>query len=337
MLKRYFIKRLVFFLVGGLFIWGLTSCNKYIESSIDELYIDSEFPQNEEFAISYDTPSCYQNNNNEYELHISFKLLNKLYTTQKYKISDFIIIRNKTNASYSVTTNLFYSVLEIDGELSNSFTFRAVLPSSINDEEYDLKFKINSNEFLIHLWEMPDELREDEMVSYYVDGELVSTQTVKWKRTIRDSFLYETKNNEYYCNTWYKDEKCSNMFSFSTLITENISLYGKKRSSLNWATSSSDVYSFLYGINHIPSNKILVIPSTYLNKEICIGNYAIRNMILSKIYIPITVHKIYNGNFYGIGNATIHYEGNEKEWKKLFFLEGDIITKNVIFNSKYDN
>ena len=63
----------------------------------------------------------------------------------------------------------------------------------------------------------------------------------------------------------------------------------------------------------------MVVESTYLNKEICIGNYAFyRNSEIREIYLPTTVHQIYNGNFLGCGNlTTIYFAGNQEQWEAI--------------------
>ena len=81
----------------------------------------------------------------------------------------------------------------------------------------------------------------------------------------------------------------------------------------------------------------MIIPDKYLNKEICINLYAIKDIKVSKIYIPKTVHTIYLGNFTGLGNVTIYYEGTEEQWKSLFYSSSSIVTKNVVYNTAYSN
>ena len=78
----------------------------------------------------------------------------------------------------------------------------------------------------------------------------------------------------------------------------------------------------------------MTLPRTYLGKELAIGNFAIKNINVSKIYIPNTVHKIYSGNFTGLGDAIIYYEGTEAEWKSLFYSQSSIVTNNVVYNTK---
>ena len=100
---------------------------------------------------------------------------------------------------------------------------------------------------------------------------------------------------------------------------------------------SSETYSYVSGINYVPSNGVLIIPDKYQNKETCIYLNAIKDINVSKIYVPKTVHTIYLGNFTGIGNATIYYEGTEAEWKSLFLSSSSIVTNNVVYNTTHSN
>ena len=174
-------------------------------------------------------------------------------------------------------------------------------------------------------------------MNYYISNTLVKTDIVKDKRKIESLYVYESSDNLSYCNTWYTDENRRNQFQASTPITVDINLYEYPSSNIKWTSLSSDAYSFVTGINHIPSNGVLIIPDKYLNKEICINLYAIKDIKVSKIYIPKTVHTIYLGNFTGLGNVTIYYEGTEEQWKSLFYSSSSIVTKNVVYNTAYSN
>ena len=106
---------------------------------------------------------------------------------------------------------------------------------------------------------------------------------------------------------------------------------------IKWSGLTGDRYSYISGINHIPSNGVLIIPEKYKNKDLAISNYAIKDVNLIKIYVPNTVRVIYSNNFKNINNATIYYDGTEEEWLSLFYSSSNIVTANVIYNVKYEN
>lgn len=297
------------------------------------LYTDSEPIETESIIITSRSPICYGGNN--YALSLHFVITNKELKTNYYSIKNVKLIKENTNVEYSVSVR--DTEISLDAELSYQLTFSATIPSSIVTDHYKLSFELNAYEITYYLYETPDELRVDRTVRYYVSNQLIQTVTVKDKHQLDSLYVYETEDHMYYCDTWswYINQTYETTFSISTPITKDIDLYGKLTANLSWLTTGSDVYSFINGVNHVPSNGILLIPETLQGKQLCISNYAIRNLDVSKIYIPKTVHTIYSGNFTGLGQAIIYYEGSEAEWRALFYNPSDVVTTNVIYNTKY--
>ena len=343
-MRKGFIKTLLLVYILGIFI-GLTSCDK---TSIDsgsentktdinskDIYLDSDPIENDSFKLTMESNYCTSKSDN-YSLSVYFSIVNKEYSTKQFNIKNATLTKVSTNAVYTVNYNKSVS---IEAELTSKISFFSNIPSSIKDDEYKLFFEIESYKVTFYLYETPDSLRIDRKITYYINDYLnskeVHTETVKDKRKISSFYTYESSDNRYFCNTWYTDPDFSTIFKLDTVIKEDISLYGRIRSNLEWTTLSSDAYSFITGINHLPSNGILVIPPRYLNKEICIGMYAIKDINVREIYIPKTVHVIYSGNFTGIGDAIVYYEGTEAEWKALFYIQSDIYAKNIVYNTKY--
>lgn len=351
-MRKTAIKFLVFIvlLIG---VVGVTACDKKDDSNTTNdgtinnsngknnlnsneyvLYTDSNPIENDKVKIVADKPYCSGNDN--YSLTVRFTITNKEYATKSFEFKNMKLIKESTGAQYTAGGYLVFSnKIEIEAELNKSYTIASTIPSSINTDKYKLTFSINDYKITYYFYETPDDLREDRKVTYYVASEQVKTTTVKDGRAITDNYVYESSDYMYYCNEWYLDSKYQNKLYSTTLIKEDTNLYGRKTSSLRFATTSTDVYSMLNGVDHVPSNKILVIPEKYFNKEICIGLYAIKNIDVEKIYIPKTVHTIYSGNFTGIGNATIYYEGTEEEWKALFYFSSNIVTTRVVYNTRY--
>ena len=299
------------------------------DSNGESIYLDNNPIEDDKIKLEFSNPRCYSMTN--YSLDLSISITNKEHEKKNYNIQNVELIKESTSAKYTVNYN---SYVEIEAEMKYSLSFSANIPSDIKVDKYKLTFSINSNNYTYYLYEKPDELRVDRTINYYIAGSVVKTDTVKDGRTISNIYTYESSDYSSYCEEWYLDSSHSTKVSSSTIIKENTNLYGVASPSIKLSTFSSDIYSFVNGINHVPSNGILILPEKYLNKELAIGNYAIRNITVSKIYIPKTVHKIYGGNFTGIGNATIYYEGTETEWKALFNMQSDIIIKNVVYNTK---
>lgn len=309
----------------------LTACgNVIIQNVYKTIYTDSNPIDDKKIKISFEKPRC-SGGNNDYSLSINANLKNNEYETRTYKIKNVVLIKEATTAEYTVSHR---NSITVEAEMKTTLSFSAKIPSSIEQDKYKLVLDINEINITYYLYEMPDELRENRKISYIISGKVVKEDTIKDGRTITNTFVYESSDNLNYCSQWFLDSEFKNQLNSTTVIKEDTKFYGIETSNFKWMSLSSDVYSFVNGVNHIPSNGILIIPSKYLNKEICIGNYAIRNINVKKIFIPKTTHVIYGGNFTGIGNAKIYYEGTETEWKKIFYNQSSAITENVIFNAK---
>ena len=305
------------------------------DNNSEDIYLDNAVVENDSFKLELKSNYCTSQSSN-YSLSLYFDLLNKEYITKTFDIKNVKLVKVSTNAEYTVN---YSKNVSIEAELTRSISFSVTIPSDIKTDEYKLSFEIESYKVTFYLYETPDSLRVDRKVTYYINDYLKNTEVhsdkVKDRRALSKVYNYESPDNQSYCNSWYTDSTCKTLFSTSTPITSDISLYGRAASNIKWTSLSSDVYAFVNGINHVPSNGILVIPSKYLNKELCIGLYAIKDINVSKIYIPKTVHTIYSGNFTGIGNATVYYEGTEAEWKALFYMQSNVYTTNIVYNTKY--
>ncbi len=325
------MKKLILF-TFSLFVLFLVSCSNGGNSKNQNnliIYTDSDPIEDDNMKLEFEKPSSYGYDN--YSFNLSVNITNKEYNTRTYKIKNVELIKESTSAKYTVN---YYDYIEIEAEMKSSFSFSSSIPSSIEIDKYKLTFSINSYNITYYLYETPDELREDRTINYHILNNVVKTDTVKDGRTITNSYVYESSDNLYYCDTWYLDSNYKTKLTSSTIIKENTDLYGIKSSNIKFSYLTSDTYAFVSGVNHVPSNGILILPETYANKELAIFNYAIRNINVSKIYIPKTMHIIYGGNFTGIGNATIYYEGTEAEWKSLFYSQSNVVTSNVVYNTK---
>lgn len=349
-------KRKIDIVVGLILIVGLVGCsivnigdNNTSNASIEkqnkiEIYADSyEWTSrcSEPFLIesmntSVRLSSVYsrsQSNNYSLSAHINIKNLD--LNTKQYTLSDINLINESTSSNYTLSSNIFSNSFNIDSGIEKGIGFSAIIPESINDENYALSFTLNDYVVKMHLYETPDILRDNRTVNYYINNTIVNTIVVKDGRTITNEFVYESLDHLYFCNKWYNDNK--EIISTSTKITKDVNFYGTVEKNINFMTFSSDTYTFVSKVNHIPSDGILIIPQTDNGKEICISNYAIYNLNVKSIFIPKTTHKIYSGNFTNMPNTKIYYEGTESEWKSLFVMSNDVVTKNVVYNIKAPN
>lgn len=342
MAKKYV--KFVLFLTVILTISMLVSCKDDIvtedintiddvdDRKIYHMYSDSDLLKFEDLSIEIKNIRCYENIN--YKLIVDLTITNENYTNTNYYIKNVDVTKQSTVAEYTVN---YYDELSLEAELVGRIRFKSIIPNSIEEENYNLYFEINSHRVMIHLYEMPDEMREIRKVNYYIYDELVKTDTVKHKRKIESFYIYDYLDNESYCNTWYtySDEDGYNEFDKDTLVTTDINLYGIKESNFNWLEFKPNSESYINDIIYVPNSGILVVPDSYWDADIRIILHEIDEPTLKEIYIPISVLSVYIGS---ISNKEmiIYYEGTEEEWETILNSSSGQITNQIIFNTKYN-
>lgn len=342
MAKKYV--KFVLFLTVILTISMLVSCKDDIvtedintiddvdDRKIYHMYSDSDLLKFEDLSIEIKNIRCYENIN--YKLIVDLTITNENYTNTNYYIKNVDVTKQSTVAEYTVN---YDDELSLEAELVGRLRFKSIIPNSIEEENYNLYFEINSHRVMIHLYEMPDEMREIRKVNYYIYDELVKTDTVKHKRKIESFYIYDYLDNESYCNTWYtySDEDGYIEFDKDTLVTTDINLYGIKESNFNWLEFKPNSESYINDIIHVPNSGILVVPDSYWDADIRIILHEIDEPTLKEIYIPISVLSVYIGS---ISNKEmiIYYEGTEEEWETILNSSLGQITNQIIFNTKYN-
>ena len=291
----------------------LISCGKYEVSKKYSVYLDNSEVDTGTVAIKTNNATAYGTENYSLAVYISIK--NTTTNTIPVKFSNLFVVRETNNARYSVSIG-YYANDYIESEITKDFHFTSTIPTSLS-ENYYLSIIFNDINYKVHLYETPDELREDLTISYYVNQKLLNTDSIKKGRQITNIFTYESDDHQHYSTAW-KDEN-DVTYGVGSVVNKNLALYGVIGYDLKFTTTTSDPFSFISGINHVPSDGILVIASEYSSKEICVSNFAIRNNSqIVEIYLPSTIHNIYNGNFEGLVNLkTIHFAGSQVEWNAI--------------------
>ncbi|MBP5444905.1 MAG: hypothetical protein J6Y28_01920 [Acholeplasmatales bacterium] len=322
------MKKILIFI---LMLFTICGCSNSKTSDI-VMYGDSKSVSFDNFTLSIGNYYCSGYDN--YSLSVYLYVLNNSYSTKTCNINNVSLTKEDTKANYTV---YYTKKVEIEAELSSLIDFRSTIPTDIEDSNYKLSFSINNTKIIFYLYDMPDELREQRTVNYYINGEVVYTEKAFVGREYEVSYIHESSDYTSYCDVWHKDSSLKNRIDGRVMVEEDINLYGILKSNFFIMTSATDNLSYVNMINHVPKSKILAIPDTYQGKEMCIGNYAINKFIGGKIYVPKTVRKIYSGNFTNIGSETIiYYEGTKEEWKALFYNSEDStkITNRIVFNAK---
>ena len=276
-----------------------------------------------EYHAYCDMFQFYQNDmqiNFAYERHSAnpiayMTVINKSVYPVKVSVSDAKIIRETTSAQYTV--DYTPHVANIESDMFTDFYFNSALPTSTADENYEIRFTLNNYRFFVKLYEMPDELREDVTLTYTINNEVVHQETMKQGREIKKTYVYETDDHQSYASYWKDEDGMS--YGLGRRVDYDVTLYGTLEYSLKLLTTTSDVFVYINGVNHVHSDGKVVVAPTYLDKEVCIGNYAFyQNPDIKEIYLPTTLHQIYNGNFLGCGNlTTIYFAGSQEQWEAI--------------------
>lgn len=234
-------------------------------------------------------------------------------TAKEFEFTDYEVVRESTNAVYAVTSSK--NKVTLDGEISGQVSFSTTIPTSL-EEHYYFTVKVLDFSFRLNLYEKPDELCEDLYVEYYVDKRIAYTEKAKKGKPFAPSYVYESPDHLSYCDKW--KDKSGNQAS-SSRLDHDIELYGVTSPTLKTLTTSSDQYLYVYGLNHLHSDGVVVVPEKYNGKELCLYTYALHdNKNIKEVYLPRSLHQIAVGNFEKCPSlTTIYYAGSESEWQEI--------------------
>ena len=314
------MKKLILLLIPLLM---LSSCKKEIDTTSDnsietfETYLDDNNEINTGvFTVKLNGASASSSYTGNYDLTVSFTVKNISTSTKTIQFKNDTVVRESTGASYSVGSNLYDRKLTLDSEIEGGVVFHATIPTSLS-EKYDFSVDFSNVHYKLHLYDKPDELREDVVVTYKIGNSVVNTQTCKQGRPIGTLYTYEERTHQYHASRWYDSD--NQQYTAATIIDKDVTLTGYQERNLNVTTTSTDAYSFVNGINYVPSDGIIVVSEQYNNKDVCLSNYAFSsNSSVEKIYLPNTLRRIYSNNFTGCSNLRIiFYAGTQDEWEAV--------------------
>ena len=304
-------------LIPLLMLFATTCCTSCGELTINKekhsVYLDnSEITTNICEAKVSSANALNLGSNYMFSLSISIKnITNK---TQEIKFSNPSLIKESNEASYTVSPTS--KSLSLDSGIQGSVSFSSTIPTSL-DENYYFSVDFSNISYKVFLYRTPDTLREDLTITYSVNGSIVNSATAKKGNPLGVDYVYDTADHQSYAAKW-KDSK-GNQYNSKTVIEDNVKLLGTLESSLNVATTGSDVLSFVNGINHVHADGKVVVQEKYFNKEIAISNFAIKsNAYIKEIYFPSTLHRIFSGNFDNCPNLkTIYFAGSQAQWESI--------------------
>ncbi|MBQ7994742.1 MAG: hypothetical protein IJ247_00785 [Bacilli bacterium] len=283
------------------------------DSSKTTFYLDEPKTTLSDFEV--DIGNVYSSNlmSENYRFSVSLKLKNISTEKQRLSIDSPKLINEDANTEYTVSY-LFFDK-DVDSLITETVSFESRIPTSSEEERYMFSVSINKLEYSVHLYETPDELREDIPVTYMIDEEEVYKTSVKRGRQIGDLYVYENPNHIYYCDTW-KDVDGTEVTN-TKVINEEIVLYGSDKSALKTKYEPGDGSLWVQGVNHVYSDGVIYVDNSP-NGPVYISNYAITDPAITKIYFPKKLKRIYIGNFDKCTNLdAIYFEGSESEWNSI--------------------
>ena len=287
------------------------------------------------FKVKRTYIDAYSSENHSFS--ISLSVTNLTSTTQTIQFSNPSLVRESNGTSYTINKMDQNQRLTLDSEIEGSVSFSSTLPTTL-DEKYYFSVDFKNISYKVFLYETPDELREDLTVSYKINGTLVNSETVKRGRAIQDNYVYDDKSYQNYSSVW-KDAS-GKTYSKGSIVEENVTLNGTLQNNFKTLTTSTDVYTFISGINHVPADGKVVLLEKYQNKEICLGNFAIyNNSQIKEVYLPKTLRHIYSSNFSNCNNLkTIYFAGSQEQWEAI---PKDFVTipssVRIVYNTSFSN
>ncbi|MBO4939739.1 MAG: hypothetical protein J6D30_01750 [Clostridia bacterium] len=321
--------------VGGAQSGNNSSIEEQITSH--DIYLDDAKKISNGISVvfsCYESVVSYSSENRVLEMRVVCK--NTSMEEKRISVSNAGVLHELTNITY--TASIYPSgFINLQYGIDTTFTFRATIPTSYKTDKYIFVFSIGDN-YKVHLYEKPDELRKDCMVKFVVSGSEVHSVKVKERRCLTETYIWEDDNHLYHCNEWYTDDNFKVKFVSDEEITSDITLYGREESNIQTTYESGKI--FVTDIDYVPLDGIIVIQSHGLF-NVYISNFALHNdSSVKEIYLPATLKKIYYGNFDGMPKLEkICFAGSKEEWDLIMSDSSSEIPSNVviIYNSSFSN
>lgn len=308
------------FSIAALFL--LVGCTNDEQNLAKTIYSDKATATDGNISLSFEKLDERKPfGSDAYSVSFTLKLLSSNLKPVEYKIVSPKFIREANGAEYSVNMLFGNSIsLNLECDVAKTYSFSATFPTSIADDNYYFTFEGNSVIYKYCLYETPDELRTKFSVKLVIDGSEVKTIQFPERRKL-SAFDWISPDYIYGCNEWYLDSSLKNQISDRFLLTQNITIYGKKKTILKYDTPDETNSAFIAGYNFVPSNGEIVVPKYYAGKSIyCIlaGSFWRAVGGMKKIYIPKISSISYFQNFSECKDLeTVFFEGTESEWKSI--------------------
>ena len=324
MIRRFYLLLITL----GMTLSGCSNSHTKIHTYLDKQfsnYDDIELSFSDIGIDSYISSQCY--------INFSLELTNKGTKTIEFNYDDAHINNDSNNNEIIVGNKSGKITLEHD--VQKQLYFTATLPSSYDDEKYTFSLTSGLKEILFHMYEMPDDMRQQFEVKYVVNGEVVKTNTVHEGKEL-GQYEWMSSDTIYGCRQWRLDVSSELYILPNYRVYESLTLYGNKTPCLYYDVISDSDYSFVKGVVFVPNSGELFIPKMFEGKQvqkILSGALNRTTMGIKTVYIPETINFIDSDNFSYCGDLeTIYFEGSEEEWQSINKAAVPPYTR-VVFNT----
>ena len=326
--------------IGLLLLTGhaLVACSSGSTSNASaSVYLDNSYAENDVISLQTTYYSFHQNNDSSWSSSITVSIKNLSNSPISLRIGETSVLRESTNYKYSVTNNIIGEVT-IDSELSRTVSFSSKIPTSVSEENYNFSTQINGFQYTVKLRETPDSERKDLTVTYSIGGSIVKTSTVKERRPLKESYVYENPNHLTHCSSWADSN--GKTVSQSTIVNEDMTLNGKEVENLDYFELHDSLDSSIQKVLYTPSDGVVVIPEKHGQYTVkTLANYGIFQLpTLKTLYLPSTMTKFYYGNFQQCPKLkTIHFAGTEAQWNSIISSSSSAVPTGVTvkFNASF--
>lgn len=120
-----------------------------------EKYKNEPIFENKKITTEIKNIICYKNGDN-YDLIMTFDIISKNLEKTKYKLTDYEIENEESKAKYTIQPRIIGILpyeINLEYEIKKEFGANATIPTNITEEKYNLKFKVNGEAFMLHLYE----------------------------------------------------------------------------------------------------------------------------------------------------------------------------------------
>lgn len=327
------MKHKLFVLLSALLLSGtfLSACSTPSYKETITVYKDSSDADIGELHVDVDNIAFsidYSKENNGYKTTVSLRIKNKSEKEQKINIKDSFISCENDSASFVTTVKLDKEVIGNNEVMFAKYIGATSTP--LNENNYSFSTVINDIRYLVHIYDKPDNERNDLKVEYKIADKVVHSILVKESRIIGEDYIYENPNHLTFSNVWKINDDIK--IGSSTTVNSDILATGIEKDNIYFMLDEEEYVAT--SLDYIPSDRIVVVPSVYSNKNVTtIGENFFFSKSVKAIYLPKSIKTIEENNFYACSLLeTINYEGSEEEWNAINNLSFNSIPDSVTIN-----